>query len=64
MAEGWTWDATLFAGTAVHYGRGRLPYAPARVPRLAEVLALDGTGRPPSSRPRNPPAASVPTPGG
>ncbi|MFF9177477.1 class I SAM-dependent methyltransferase [Streptomyces sp. NPDC014793] len=45
MAEGWTWDETLFAGTAVHYERGRLPYAPALVPRLAEVLAPDGTGR-------------------
>ncbi|MFF8476396.1 class I SAM-dependent methyltransferase [Streptomyces sp. NPDC015414] len=44
-AEGWTWDETLFAGTAVHYERGRLPYAPALVPRLAEVLAPDGTGR-------------------
>ncbi|MEW2256590.1 class I SAM-dependent methyltransferase [Streptomyces sp. NPDC047869] len=45
VAEGWTWDETLFAGTAVHYERGRLPYAPALVPRPAEVLALDGTGR-------------------
>ncbi|MGW4438763.1 class I SAM-dependent methyltransferase [Streptomyces sp. NPDC004596] len=45
MAEGWTWDETLFAGTAVHYGRGRPPYAPALVPRLAELLASDGTGR-------------------
>ena len=26
--NGWTWDVTLFAGTAEHYERGRLPYAP------------------------------------
>ncbi|MET8771772.1 methyltransferase domain-containing protein [Streptomyces sp. NPDC004658] len=41
----WEWDETLFAGAAPYYQRGRLPYAPGLVPRLAEVLAADGTGR-------------------
>ncbi|MFI1766568.1 class I SAM-dependent methyltransferase [Streptomyces sp. NPDC020800] len=45
MTEGWEWDETLFAGTAPYYARGRLPYAPGLVPRLAEVLGPDGTGR-------------------
>ncbi len=26
--DAWTWGETLFAGTAAHYTRGRLPYAP------------------------------------
>ncbi|MEU3567713.1 class I SAM-dependent methyltransferase [Kitasatospora sp. NPDC036755] len=37
----WSWDETLFAGTAAHYTRGRLPYAPG----LAGELGLDGRGR-------------------
>ncbi|KOX02015.1 MULTISPECIES: class I SAM-dependent methyltransferase [unclassified Streptomyces] len=41
----WEWDETLFAGAAPYYQQGRLPYAPGLVPRLAEVLAADGTGR-------------------
>ncbi|MFF8783011.1 class I SAM-dependent methyltransferase [Streptomyces sp. NPDC015140] len=45
MAVGWEWDDTLFAGTAAHYRRGRLPYAPGLVDLLAEVLCLDGQGR-------------------
>ncbi|WP_316520462.1 class I SAM-dependent methyltransferase [Kitasatospora brasiliensis] len=46
MADGaWSWDETLFAGTAVHYPRGRLPYAPGLAEALAEALGLDGRGR-------------------
>ncbi|MBM7171216.1 class I SAM-dependent methyltransferase [Streptomyces sp. G44] len=45
MAHGWEWDDTLFAGTAPHYGRGRLPYAPGLARALADVLAPDGRGR-------------------
>jgi SAM-dependent methyltransferase len=43
--ETWQWDATLFAGTAPHYLRGRLPYAPRVAEVLADTLALDGRGR-------------------
>ena len=41
----WEWDDTLFLGTAAHYQRGRLPYAPGLADLLAEVLGLDGRGR-------------------
>lgn len=41
----WEWDDTLFLGTAAHYQRGRLPYAPGLADVLAEVLGLDGRGR-------------------
>ncbi|MFG2522193.1 class I SAM-dependent methyltransferase [Streptomyces sp. NPDC048527] len=45
MGGGWEWDDTLFAGTARHYRRGRLPYAPGLADMLADVLKLDGRGR-------------------
>ncbi|MFD7902048.1 class I SAM-dependent methyltransferase [Kitasatospora sp. NPDC059747] len=45
MIDGWTWDETLFAGTAAYYERGRLPYAPGLADALAGVLRLDGRGR-------------------
>ncbi|MER5952986.1 class I SAM-dependent methyltransferase [Streptomyces sp. NPDC001893] len=45
MTAGWEWDDSLFAGTARHYRRGRLPYAPGLAGALAEVLNLDGRGR-------------------
>ncbi|MFC8194527.1 class I SAM-dependent methyltransferase [Streptomyces sp. NPDC057298] len=44
MSADWEWDETLFAGTAAHYRRGRLPYAPALADVLAEALGLDGRG--------------------
>ncbi|OKJ13756.1 class I SAM-dependent methyltransferase [Kitasatospora sp. CB01950] len=44
-ADGWEWDETLFAGTAQHYTRGWLPYAPGLPDALARALQLDGTGR-------------------
>jgi SAM-dependent methyltransferase len=41
----WTWDETLFAGTASYYGTGRLAYPPELARALAEELGLDGEGR-------------------
>jgi SAM-dependent methyltransferase len=43
--EDWTWDETVFEGTAAYYHQGRKPYAPALVDALAEHLSLDGQGR-------------------
>ncbi|MER7708474.1 class I SAM-dependent methyltransferase [Kitasatospora sp. NPDC097605] len=45
MIGDWQWDETLFAGTAAHYRKGRLPYAPGLVAALVEDLRLDGSGR-------------------
>lgn len=45
MPQGWTWDETLFAGSAPYYVTGRLPYAPGLADELAAVLGLDGQGR-------------------
>ncbi|MFJ8106486.1 class I SAM-dependent methyltransferase [Streptomyces sp. NPDC096132] len=45
MPEGWQWDRTLFQGSAAHYERGRLPYAPGFAEELATALGLDGRGR-------------------
>ncbi|MFC6599940.1 class I SAM-dependent methyltransferase [Kitasatospora paranensis] len=45
MADGWQWDRTLFEGSAAHYERGRLPYAPGFAEALAAALRLDGRGR-------------------
>lgn len=45
MPDGWQWDRTLFQGSAAHYERGRLPYAPGFAETLATILGLDGRGR-------------------
>lgn len=45
MPDGWEWDRTLFQGSAAHYERGRLPYAPGFPEAFAEALGLDGRGR-------------------
>lgn len=45
MPDGWRWDRTLFRGSAAHYERGRLPYAPGFAETLATALGLDGRGR-------------------
>ena len=45
VIDGWEWDETLFAGTAGHYRRGRLPYAPGFAEALGAELGLDGRGR-------------------
>jgi SAM-dependent methyltransferase len=39
------YDATIYAGSAAHYRRGRPPYSPQLEAVLAEELDLDGTGR-------------------
>ncbi|SOD66894.1 Methyltransferase domain-containing protein [Streptomyces sp. 1222.2] len=44
MPDGWQWDPTLFKGSAAHYARGRLPYAPGLPEVLAGALGLDGRG--------------------
>jgi SAM-dependent methyltransferase len=44
-AKAWEWDETLFAGSAGHYGVGRMPYPPGLVDAIGEELGLDGTGR-------------------
>ncbi|HLH59561.1 MAG TPA: hypothetical protein VKV33_10470, partial [Streptosporangiaceae bacterium] len=43
--ENWSWDESLFAGTARYYEQGRLPYAPGLADVFARSLALDGRGR-------------------
>ena len=45
MPEGWTWDPTLFGGSAAFYAQGRLPYPSGLADTLRDALALDGTGR-------------------
>ena len=41
----WTWDETLYAGSAPHYVAGRMPYPAALERALVDSLGLDGTGR-------------------
>lgn len=41
----WHWDRSLYAGSAPHYVRGRLPYPSGLVEALRAELDLDGTGR-------------------
>jgi SAM-dependent methyltransferase len=43
--EDWTWDETVFEGTAAYYRQGRKPYAPDLAEALAAHLSLDGQGR-------------------
>lgn len=43
--EDWTWDETVFEGTARYYRQGRKPYVPALAGALADHLGLDGHGR-------------------
>ena len=42
--EDWSWDQTVFEGTATYYRQGRKPYAPTLANALAEHLHLDGRG--------------------
>jgi SAM-dependent methyltransferase len=42
---GWSWDPTLYAGSAQFYARGRMPYPQTLADALRDELALDGTGR-------------------
>lgn len=41
----WTWDETLYRGSAAFYARGRMPYPAATVDAVRSELALDGRGR-------------------
>lgn len=41
----WSWDETLFAGSAAYYARGRFPYPQELADALRVELQLDGTGR-------------------
>ena len=43
--ESWSWDESLFAGTARYYEQGRLPYAPGLAAAFTGSLGLDGRGR-------------------
>lgn len=43
--EDWTWDETVFAGTAPYYRQGRKPYAPALAEALAAHVSLEGEPR-------------------
>lgn len=45
MDSGWTWDDSIFAGTARYYEQGRLPYAPGLADAFTDSLGADGTGR-------------------
>jgi len=42
--EDWTWDETVFQGTAAYYRQSRKPYAPALAAAVAEHLHLDDCG--------------------
>jgi SAM-dependent methyltransferase len=42
--RGWSWDSTLYAGSAVFYPVGRVAYPPELANRLADALRLDGSG--------------------
>lgn len=41
----WSWDESLYAGSAAYYTRGRFPYPQELAHALREELGLDGTGR-------------------
>jgi hypothetical protein len=38
-ARAWEWDETLYAGSAGHYGIGRMPYPPSLVDAIGKELA-------------------------
>ena len=41
----WTWDETLYAGSAEYYARGRFAYPQELADAVRDGLSLDGTGR-------------------
>lgn len=43
--QGFTWDPSLYEGSAAYYARGRMPYPVEIVEVLADRLGLDGSGR-------------------
>jgi precorrin-6B methylase 2 len=40
----WSWDPSLYAGSAAHYATGRMAYPPELAAVLVTELGLDGTG--------------------
>lgn len=45
VSSGWTWDPSLYAGSARYYALGRAGYPQEIAERLQAELALDGRGR-------------------
>jgi SAM-dependent methyltransferase len=45
VESGWTWDESLYSGSAAYYPQGRVAYPQELADRLAAQLRLDGTGR-------------------
>lgn len=43
--QGWSWDSSLYAGSAGYYAVGRAAYPAQLVDTLVDVLQLDGSGR-------------------
>jgi SAM-dependent methyltransferase len=41
----WSWDESLYRGSATHYRIGRMPYPKEIADELRDALGLDGTGR-------------------
>ena len=41
----WSWDSSLYAGSAQYYAVGRVPYPAAVADALVAALGLDGSGR-------------------
>jgi 2-polyprenyl-3-methyl-5-hydroxy-6-metoxy-1,4-benzoquinol methylase len=42
---GWTWDETLYSGSAPYYARGRVAYPAQMIAAIGDELELDGRGR-------------------
>ena len=45
MVRGWTWDETLFRGTARHYRRGRIPYPDGLHDVFRDATAIEPNAR-------------------
>jgi SAM-dependent methyltransferase len=43
-AAGWSWDPSLYAGSAAYYATGRAAYPPELIAALAAELGLNGSG--------------------
>lgn len=44
-SDEWSWDPSLYAGSAPFYPSGRVPYPPELATLLARVLPADDSGR-------------------
>ncbi|WP_218025143.1 class I SAM-dependent methyltransferase [Nocardia jejuensis] len=45
VSNSWTWDPSLYRGSAEFYAHGRIPYPRALADALSAELGLDGSGR-------------------